>query len=196
MAIEGRGSERSGEERGRDLRLVTAARGGSTAAAEAILTRCEPMVRALAGEVRIPGAEPGDLCQIARLGVLEAIRDFDPRRGCSFLHFAGVCARRQLLAAAQAERQARRRALNEAISLFPDDPALQELEAVPATTSLPRPLLLARPHLTALEYAVAAGWCEGRSYAEMARELGVSRKSVDNAWHRAKTKMRRLPIWG
>jgi hypothetical protein len=29
----------------------------------------------------------------------------------------------------------------------------------------------------------------------MARQLGVSRKSVDNAWQRAKEKMRRLPIW-
>jgi len=195
-AAHNRGSAaRSTQHAAREMQWVTAAQAGSAAAAEALLARCEPMVRAVAGDFRIPGAEIGDLRQIARLGVLEAIRDFDPQRGCSFLRFAGVCARRQLLAAAETERQVRRRALNEAIALFPDDPLLQEFEPELSPDAIPLPLLRARPHLTPLEFAVAAGWCEGRSYAEMARDLGQSRKSIDNAWSRAKSKMRRLPIW-
>jgi RNA polymerase sporulation-specific sigma factor len=194
MAVADGIRRRTGAER--EEELVAAARADSREAVEKLLARCEPMVRALAATYRIPGCETGDLRQIARLGVLEAIRDFDPGRGCSFLRFAGCCARRQLLTAAEAERQPRRRLLNEAVSLPPDDP----IPGLFATEPRPEPcvppvLARARPHLTCLEYAVAAGWCEGRSYAEMARALGVPPKSVDNAWKRAKTKMRRLPIW-
>lgn len=183
-----------GRERGDDHRLWEAARAGSAPAAEALLARCERTVQVLASEYRLPGAEREDVCQIARLGVLEAIRDFDPRRGCGFARFAAVCARRQILAAIQAERQGRRRVLNEAESLAPDDPCMSFAEPL-SPPQVPRPLERARPHLTPLEYAVALAWCEGRSYAESARRLGVPRKSVDNAWRRAKEKMRRLPIW-
>jgi RNA polymerase sporulation-specific sigma factor len=176
-------------------RLVMAARGGSARAGEELLARCEPMVRAIASKFRIPGMETGDLRQIARIGVWEAVLDYDPGRGCSFRRFAGVCARSQLLAAAQAERQAYRRALNEAGPIPDEDPTLCAEPAEGPCPAVPAALERARPHLTVLEYAVSVGWCQGRSYAELARALGVSRKCVDNAWKRAKTKMRRLPIW-
>lgn len=183
-----------GNERGDEARLWAAARAGSAPAVEALLARCERAVQVIASEYRLPGAEREDVRQIARLGVLEAIRDFDPGRSCSFVRFAEVCARRQILAAIQVERQGRRRVLNEASSLDHDDPGALPPER-PSPPRVPRPLERARPHLTPLEYAVALAWCEGRSYAESACRLGVSRKSVDNAWRRAKEKMRRLPIW-
>lgn len=186
----------SPEERVAQARRVAEARGGSRAAEEELLRRCEPMVRALAAQFRVPGMEEEDLRQVARLGVLEAIRDFDPYRGCSFLHFAGCCARRELLSAASTERQPRRRLLNEAGALCPEDPTPDpRAEDLGSSSAIPAPLLRARPYLTHLEYAVAVGWCAERSYDEMARAMGVSTKSIDNAWKRAKAKMRRLPIW-
>lgn len=180
------------EEEGRQ---VADARGGVSRAAELRLAECESMVRALAAQFRIPGMETGDLRQIARLGVLEAIRDYDAGRGCTFARFAAACARRRLLSAAAWESQAKRRGLNGALPLPTDAPASWDAAPAAPAGPLPRALLRAKPHLTALEYAVAVGWCEERTYAEMARALRVSPKSVDNAWKRAKAKMRRLPIW-
>ncbi len=52
----------------------------------------------------MPGGEPEDLAQEARLGILDAIRAWDPERRVPFKSFARLCAVRQTRMAANAAR--------------------------------------------------------------------------------------------
>ena len=62
----------------RERRLIRAAKRGDRAAQAELLTNYAPMVRRIARSLYLPGGETDDLAQSARLGILDAIRAWDP----------------------------------------------------------------------------------------------------------------------
>ncbi len=66
----------------RDYRLTKDA-----AAHEALVRRCEGLVRGIASEFRSPGLDD-DLVQVGFIGLLNAVEHFDPGRGTPFVLFA------------------------------------------------------------------------------------------------------------
>jgi RNA polymerase sigma-B factor len=120
---------------------------------EALLRRWEPLARQLAGRFN-RAAEREDLEQVARLALLQAVRTYDPRRGCQFSTFAV----RMILGAIQ--HYVRDRA-----------PAVR----------IPRRWWDLRPriHQAAAAFAQAAG--REPTIAELAERLGVSEEDVAGA---------------
>jgi DNA-directed RNA polymerase specialized sigma24 family protein len=66
-----------------EQRLIRAAKRGDRLAEARLLELYEPMVRRIAGSLYLPGGEREDLAQEARLGILGAIRAWDPRPVCA-----------------------------------------------------------------------------------------------------------------
>ena len=80
----------AGNEAYRDLNLalLRRVREGDIEAEEQLITENAGLVRSIAVRFVGRGAEFDDLCQLGMIGMLRAIRTFDPERGCAFSTYA------------------------------------------------------------------------------------------------------------
>lgn len=82
----------------------------------------EPLIGAIVASLRLPcGCERADVAQEARLGLLQAIRAWQPERG-PFRAFAALCARNQALKALDAAGARKHQLLSRARSLDDHEP--------------------------------------------------------------------------
>lgn len=189
------------------LATVWAARAGDPAAWEALCAHFAGRVRRLARHYGWPGATPDDLEQEAWIGLIRAVRTFDPARGADFARFAEYAIRRQLQTACkQAFRQKHlpfltALRLEQPLGSAPDAgrtlgdrvpaPATGQPEAALEPDPLEQALTAAlRAPLTATERQIFWAWAAGLPYAAIAQRLGRPRKAVDNALQRALRKIR------
>jgi RNA polymerase sigma factor (sigma-70 family) len=102
--------------------LLRAAKNDNHHALEELMRRYEPLIGAIVARLRLPGGcEPADLAQEARIGLLCAIRAWQPARG-PFPAFAALCARNQALGALDAAGARKHQFLNHARSLEGHEP--------------------------------------------------------------------------
>ena len=90
-----------------EQRLICAAKRGNRVAEAQLLELYEPMVRRIAGSLYLRGGEREDLAQEARVGILGAIRAWDPGRSVPFRCFAWLCGLREANTAVNAARAAK-----------------------------------------------------------------------------------------
>ena len=95
-----------------------AARGDSQAETE-LVGRYGWLVRACARPLFLAGGDSEDLIQEGFLGLLTAIRSFDPARDAAFHTFAEVCIRSRLLSAVRAAQGGKHAPLNHSVSYEP-----------------------------------------------------------------------------
>ncbi len=178
----------------RESELVLLAQAGNDQAFTMLVALCEPMLRAQVARFRFSSAEREDMAQEGLLGLLSAVRSFDPLRDTSFRTYASTCVRNRLLSVWR--RRAARAAevplddvffaVDTAVSSADPAALLQEKET--ATAMLDD----VRDALTEREYTVLLRYLDGCAYTEIAAQLQMSPKAVDNALQRARTKLRRL----
>ena len=171
-------------------------------AADFLLVKYKPLVRARASTYYLIGGDRDDLIQEGMLGLFKAIRDYQPGKS-NFLAFADLCITRQILSAVKAATRKKHGPLNSALSLQSameeGSRSLQESVA-PGQSNDPQEMLIARQRYEAViaglqavlsktESQALALYASGLSYQEIAKALGRSEKSVDNALHRAKVKL-------
>ncbi len=196
---------------GTQRRLLEAAQQGDRVAIEQLLRRYERLIWRVVWSLHPPpGCEREDLAQEARIGLLAAIRAWQPQRG-PFPAFAARCVRNQALLAVKVAARHKHQFLTRAISLNYEyggdatssgEPwALSLLDAVPTTSARTDPetrLLVneelrslgrAMPSLTEREHGAIAGMLEGCSYAEVGRTIGGSTKAASHAVDRARRKL-------
>lgn len=204
-----------------DELLVIAARGGNRSAEHELVRRYERVARGIASNYFLPGGDREDLHQEARIGLLKAIRDFDPSIGSPFSSFAHLCMGRQIVTAVKTDTRLKHRRLHEAIrgnvAGADDDDELDILDLVAAPNTDPVELRDERQtHLTILrvvgeelspvERASIVGRANGDSYATIEARLtgeGIDDrpaderaqfspiKVVDNAIQRGRLKIER-----
>ena len=174
-----------------DERLCALAMAGERSAEEALVLRHTRLVRMCARPFFLAGGDSEDLIQEGMLGLLAAIREFRPDRGARFATYAQVCVRRRIISAVRSASGGKHAPLNDYVSL--------ELLSEEAGEADPEDLIIRREalhaleadiseSLTRLERQVLARYLEGESYAEIARAVGRSPKSVDNAVQRIRCK--------
>ena len=176
-----------------DERLCALAMAGERSAEEALVLRHTRLVRMCARPFFLAGGDSEDLIQEGMLGLLAAIREFRPDRGARFATYAQVCVRRRIISAVRSASGGKHAPLNDYVSL--------EAPLLPAEgeSGDPEELFIRREafhaleadilnSLTGLEKQVLARYLEGGSYAEIARSVGRSPKSVDNAVQRIRRK--------
>jgi len=97
--------------------MILAARRGDATAQARVLAQYEPMMRLIARRLYLPGGEPDDLAQEARVGLVDAMRRWDPARGVPFSNFAWLCATREARNAVVAARATKHHVLTMAMPL-------------------------------------------------------------------------------
>jgi RNA polymerase sporulation-specific sigma factor len=186
-----------------EQRLIAAAKRGDHVAESQMLDLYEPMVRRITGSLYLPGGEREDLAQEARLGILAAIRAWDPGRCVPFRCFAWLCAVREARMAVSAARAARagRSTVHAPWTLRSPRTACRcrtgsSPPGTPTTIPWPRrsaasgcePCSMA--HVRSLSssagHALSANDCRHR---DSARVLGVGERAVNNALQRARRKL-------
>jgi RNA polymerase sporulation-specific sigma factor len=187
-----------------EKRLIRAARRGDRAAETRLLNLYEPMARRIARTLHMPGGEREDLAQEARLGILDAIRAWDPERRVPFKSFAWLCAVRQARMAVNAACAGKHQPLNGARTLHriagENGHALEDtLEATgrpdedPVAKTLGRErlrgILQRAPTLTELERRALALSFSDHNHRDCAASLGVGERAINNALQRARRKL-------
>lgn len=174
-----------------DERLCALVSEGERSAEETLVLRHTRLVRMCARPFFLAGGDSEDLIQEGMLGLLAAIREFRPDRGARFATYAQVCVRRRIISAVRSASGGKHAPLNDYVSL--------ELLSSETGSADPEDLIIRREalhaleadisgSLTRLEKQVLARYLEGESYAEIARAVGRSPKSVDNAVQRIRRK--------
>lgn len=137
----------------------------------------------------------------------KAIRDFRTDKLSSFRAFAELCVQRQIITAIKTATRQKHIPLNSYVSLnkpiYDEDSDRTLLDVLSGSKiSDPEELVISREEfidieakmgqiLSDLEWKVLISYLDGKSYQEIAAELGRHVKSIDNALQRVKRKLER-----
>lgn len=188
-----------------DAELVSQAQSGDRAAEEMLILRFGRLVRACARPLFLMGGDSEDLVQEGMMGLLAAVREYDPQRSAGFRTYAEVCIRNRLLSAVRAASRDKHTPLNSYVpldtALF-DDTESDERSSVDQRQGNPEALFIHREdmqermnriysQLSPLETRVLRLYLSGLSYSEIASKCNRPLKSVDNAVQRIRQKIAR-----
>ena len=184
-----------------DETLCGLAAAGDNSAEECLAARYSRLVRACARPYFLAGGDSEDLLQEGMIGLLSAIRGFDPAREINFQTYAEVCIRNRLLSAVRMAGREKHEPLNSSVSL--EAPLYDEIpqphpDRQPLAES-PEEMLIGREEwkgrlealkalLSRFEGTVLELYLDGLSYAEIGAQTGKPLKSVDNAVQRIRRK--------
>lgn len=186
-----------------DNRLQELAAVGDRQAEERLVVKYMRLVRRCSRPFFLVGGAPEDLIQEGMLGLLSAIRQYDPKQNAAFKTYAELCIKNRLLSAVKTDSRLKHNPLNDGLPL---DSLLSEESQIPllAYTELfrrtPEEQVLAREnkmelqqsfkrYLSPMERNVLRLYLDGLSYQEIAEQTGKPIKAVDNAIQRIRRKL-------
>lgn len=186
-----------------DNRLRELSLSGDREAEEQLVRRYMRLVRVCSRPLFLVGGTPDDLIQEGMLGLLSAIRRYDPKQNASFKTYAELCIKSKLLSAIRSAASKKHEPINDGQSLeeiLSDESRLPLLAYTEFFRRSPEEQVLARENknelqkkfgdlLSPLEKAVLDLYLQGLSYEEIAEKSGKTVKSVDNAIQRIKRKL-------
>jgi len=182
-----------------DETLWLNAHNGDMASEELLAEKYTCLVRACARPYFLAGGDTEDLMQEGMLGLLSAIRQYDPEKETAFRTFAEHCVRNRLLTAVKSAARNKHTPLNDYVPL--ESPQFDELQTrLAGFLNDPEELLITRERvdeinnrisgtLSGFESRVLKHYLEGLSYEEIAGLVGKPKKSVDNAVQRIRKKL-------
>lgn len=165
-----------------------------------IITAFEPVVFSVSKKYFLPWGDRDDLLQEGRMGLIKAIQNFRPDKNMAFFTYAVYSIRYNLLTALRTYGRNKHRVLTKAKSvdaqIYDDDP-LEWIDRFCCDAAAVDERILMQEDFTACdvlfhkkfsryEASVLYGWLQGEQYSDIAKRLGKSIKSVDNALQRAK----------
>lgn len=187
-----------------DEQLIERLREGDKKIMDYILDKYKPLVLGKANAMYLIGGDTDDLIQEGMIGLFKAIRDYQTDRETSFFHFAELCINRQLYSAVEASNRKKHAPLNTYVSFY----SRMGEEGMPLSETLstdvmdnPEQLVIAqenvrmfwedlRKRLSGMEREVLDEYLSGLGYRQIAKKLGKSPKTIDNALSRIKSKIR------
>ena len=188
-----------------DTELLELSRNGDENAESLLVQRYRQLVRTCARPYFLAGGDREDLMQEGMIGLLSAMREFDPGGGASFRTYAELCIRRRVISAAKSASRQKHSPLNDGVSL--EEILSEENQSVSFLMGQrfdrsPEDQVLAREregdfieaysrYLSAFETEILHYYLSGLSYGEIAETCGRSLKSVDNAVQRIRNKLAR-----
>ena len=182
-----------------DEELCVCSAQGSSGAEEELVRRYGRLVRVCARPLFLAGGDSEDLIQEGMLGLLSAIRSYDPSKAASFRTYADICIRSKLVNAVQAAQRDKHLPLNHSISfetplfdgtsefLFSSEESPEDV--VIGKEELQERIDALKGQLSGFESEILSYYLGGLSCAEIAGRVGRTYKSVDNAIQRIRRKM-------
>lgn len=175
-----------------DFELISLARANDQNAFEALFYRYQPLIKKIASETDVPGQDFDDKLQESTISFYYAVQMYDESLS-AFGTFLSVCVDRSLKSTIR-KASAQKRIPNDLITTI-DDASADQLFSVSAEEEYFDSQTIVdvsndlRSKLSVLEYKVLKSFLNTESYDLTAEELGVSRKSVDNALSRVRKKL-------
>lgn len=192
-----------------DEALCQAVSEGSREAEEILVTRYNRLVRTCARPYFLIGGDSEDLIQEGMVGLIKAVREYDPMRDASFRTFAEICIRNRLFSVLRAASRDKHAPLNQSVPL--DTPFFDGNSYTAGIRDMaqgnPEDLILdreraesllsgVRKQLSEFETKILGYYLDGLSCREIAEAVGKSPKSVDNAVQRVRRKVARQLSFG
>ena len=191
-----------------DELLVRMARDGDEKAEDFLLKKYKDFVRSKARAYFLVGGDSDDLIQEGMIGLYNAIGHYDESMASSFMTYAAICINNKLISAVSADGRQKNAPLNGYVSINSSitDETGEEAslsDVLPDTENInPEAIILNEEQekltinrllgkLSALEKEILSYYMEGMSYSEIAKLIGKTEKSVDNAIQRIRLKMRK-----
>ncbi len=193
-----------------DEEMIDRLRDGDENVMDYLMNKYKNMVRSKARSMYILGADQEDLIQEGMIGLFKAIRDYDGGRDASFSTFADLCISRQMYTAVETSRREKHMPLNTYVSIYsnvardsgeaegaqlkdvlPELSSLGPEAAVIDEESVKNLGLIIERELSMFEKQVLDLYLVGMRNTAIARVLGRSEKSTDNALQRIKAKLRK-----
>lgn len=189
-----------------DEELIQRYREDYPEAIEVLIQRYKRFVRYKIRANYFVGADKEDLIQEAMIGLFKAICDYNVHKDSTFKSFATLCVTRQISTAFKSAARQKHRPLNTSVSLnlpvgtdgdenitlmdtLKGSNAHNPEELIIHQEDLERLKLHMKQTLSSFEWEVLESHTEGRSYQEIAKDMGKSMKSIDNALQRIKRKV-------
>lgn len=192
-----------------DEALCQAVSEGNREAEEILVTRYNRLVRTCARPYFLIGGDSEDLIQEGMVGLIKAVREYDPLRDASFRTFAEICIRNRLFSVLRAASRDKHAPLNQSVPL--DTPFFDGNSYTAGIRDMaqgnPEDLILdreraesllsgVRKQLSEFETKILGYYLDGLSCQEIAEAVGKSPKSVDNAVQRVRRKVARQLSFG
>ena len=114
-----------------DEQLISELRSGNAEIMDYLMDKYKPVVRKKARAMYLFGGETEDLIQEGMIGLIKAVRDYDPSAGNSFSSFAQLCVSRQMYSAIEASKRKKHLPLNSYISLYEESEIRHDGRKVP-----------------------------------------------------------------
>ena len=157
-------------------------------ALSALIIRYYPIAVCKARKMAHDGSDTDDILQEGVMGLLDAVKSFDKDNGAAFRTYANICMRNRMLNAVSAAAR--------------KSEALEDIEEQQDSESSPESIVVQREHekllfenishmLSGNEWSVLQLYLNALPYSEIAKRLGVSVKSVDNAMQRVRKKLKK-----
>ena len=188
--------------------ILIHAQNGNMEAVEFLLNKYKNFVKSKSRTYFLVGAEKSDIVQEGMIVLYKAIKDYNPEGGSSFRSFADLCITRQIITAIKTATRLKHMPLNSYISLNKSADDENENTMIESLLEIQHPdpeeIMINKERLGILEEqlksclskyetSVLKRYALGKSYVEIAKELGKSEKSIDNALQRIKKKLEKLP---
>ena len=186
-----------------DEALCASVRAGNRLAEEVLAARYHRLVRSCARPYFLAGGDSEDLLQEGMVGLIKAMREYDPHQAASFCTFAEVCIRRRLYSVLKSASSGKHQPLNQAIPLNPSffDVSLAFAQVDPEVLLIDREktaglLEYTCKQLSAFEAEILGYYLDGFTCREIAETVGKPPKSVENAVQRIRRKIARQLLSG
>lgn len=173
-----------------------------------LLNKYKPLVTKKTNGLYLIGAEHEDLIQEGMIGLFKSIRDYSPKKECSFFHFADTCISRQVYTAITQSNRQKHSPLNNSLSLSQEQGeeggTLEEmLESL--NVDNPEKQIIEQEFfkvffeklngkLSKMEQQVLPLYLDGFVYTDIAAKLGKEPKTIDNAIQRIRKKIGNLKV--
>ena len=164
---------------------------------EEIMANYKPLVSKIARRYFLYGGELDDLMQEGMIGLYKAIKNFDLEKQASFKTFATLCITRQIQSAI---RKANSKKNTTEIQMFEyldsdfdiasnkENPEINLIDSQNYTNFLEK----IKEDLSDKEWEILTIYLDGFSYEQIAEKLNITKKSVDNALVRIRSKLSHL----
>ena len=175
--------------------LVARAQAGCENSMNQMVYSYERLVHKMSQRFFLPGADRQDVVQEAMVGLAHAIRTFDTGFERKFFDYAVMCIRNSLVRAIRGANRKKQQILNQAgemTDLTPVPTVSGVDEVVLGRMGLQEMFKVLASKLSPLEIEVLRKRLSGSVSEEMAAELNLSVKQIENALFRARQKSREL----
>lgn len=188
-----------------DEELVAIARTESSAsgnAAAEIFLRYELIIKSIASNYFVPGADSDDVEQEGRIGLLKAMLNYNVERSDKFRPFALMCIKQQILTAMKTAHRKKNTPLNSYISLDKPVNEHEDESRLPISDeNNPESIFIDRESRETMDYIIGTSlndserlilnyYIKGCTYKEIAYKTGKTVKAVDNSIQGIKRKLR------